>query len=195
MDGEQAPASAGDLLRRARRQADLSQRELAQRSGLPRRTIERIEAGGTRRPALATMTALLSAAGALLLLAELGAPAAIDRRRDRAGRRYPAHLDVRVVDAFGSWWGDWPLLSCMAPVIWHRAARRRPAYTFDLSRRTRDERRQRPVGAWPRYRLLRPGWAPVTREGRSSMSSLQAPVSRTAAESQRGVGRSDARAP
>ena len=57
---------------------------------------------------------------------------------DRGGRQYPAHLDLRQVDRFGTWWGDWPLLSCYArPDL----DPRRPDQTFDLSRARRDGRR------------------------------------------------------
>lgn len=75
-------------------------------------------------------------------LPHLRPPAHDEALRDRADRRYPAHLDVRAVERFGDWWGDWPLLSTRAPSVWRHAARERPDHTFDLARKRRDERRQ-----------------------------------------------------
>lgn len=92
---------AGRLLMRARRDADLSQRELAERAGLSRSTIAGLEAG-TRSVRLEVFVRLLAAAGARL--AVLGpdgrelAPFAEDTVRDNAGRRFPAHLDVQPPD-------------------------------------------------------------------------------------------------
>jgi hypothetical protein len=49
--------------------------------------------------------------------------------RDRAGRRYPAHLDVRA--AIDGWWGSpWPMF-----------IGRWPDYTFDRNRYQRDRLR------------------------------------------------------
>ena len=48
------------------------------------------------------------------------------RQLDRADRRYPAHLDVRPVQQFGSWWGDWPYLSTRVQRIWPQAPRQPP---------------------------------------------------------------------
>lgn len=142
-----APAAqaAGDLLRAARRLADLSQRELAERSGVALSVVARIEAGQTVAPRLTTVLALLAAAECRLELrrgtAEGDAGLVVT---DRAGRRFPAHLDVREVGAFGTWWGDWPMLSTRAEKIWHHAPRQRPEHTFDLARWRRDARRAAP---------------------------------------------------
>lgn len=51
---------AGNLLRVARAKTGLTAAQLAQRAGVPRSTVERIEAG-TRQPSLVTMGKLLAA--------------------------------------------------------------------------------------------------------------------------------------
>ena len=58
--------------------------------------------------------------------------------RDRSGRRYPAHLDVRPVAEPGDWWGDSFIGSWGLPP--------RPLHTYNLSRDFRDfRRRSRPT--------------------------------------------------
>jgi hypothetical protein len=61
--------------------------------------------------------------------------------RDEAGRRYPAHLEVREVrsakDWSGAWWAYWyDLPKQRWPV-------RAPEHTYDLDRQRRDRRRRR----------------------------------------------------
>ena len=143
MEELDASATAGAWVRQARRLADLSQRELAERAGLRRQVVERIEAGSVS-PRLSTLLTLLRAAGCHLALRPGPQPVGTQRPglRDRAQRHYPAHLDVREVDRFGSWWGDWQLLSTLAPKAWGRAPRQRPDHTFDLARWRRDDRRR-----------------------------------------------------
>jgi glycine hydroxymethyltransferase len=157
--GHVGPRSAGDLLRLARRLADLSQRQLAEVAGTSPRVVSRIESGETSAPRLVTVQKLLSAAGFELVLKPRAASGHEDvgveddgvrdvpedgfaEVTDRAGRRFPAHLDVRPVDEFGSWWGDWGMLSTRFPVIWHLAPRQRPEHTFDRLRWRRDQRRE-----------------------------------------------------
>jgi len=54
--------------------------------------------------------------------------------RDGAGRRYPAHLDVRVTGEDGDWWGDrWPGVFGVPP---------RPLHTCHLDRARRDDLRR-----------------------------------------------------
>lgn len=57
---ENANRIAGDLLREARANAGVSQAQLALRAGVPRSTVERIEAG-SRQPSLPTLYRLLAA--------------------------------------------------------------------------------------------------------------------------------------
>jgi predicted transcriptional regulator len=61
----------GELLRRARRKAGISQRDLARRAQVPQSTIGRIEAGAID-PRMSTMTNLLQACGYRLTLSRLG---------------------------------------------------------------------------------------------------------------------------
>ncbi|MER7443642.1 GNAT family N-acetyltransferase [Micromonospora avicenniae] len=153
----------GRALRALRRRADLSQRELAQRSGVPQATLARIESGRARDPRFRTIERLVRAAGGELAIGvrageEPGAsgaapgvavPAEVlpvsavphDELRDEAGRRYPAHLDVWEVreprDWPGAWWADWYKLPP------ERYPLPLPPATYERNRRYRDNRRRR----------------------------------------------------
>ncbi|WP_405102739.1 GNAT family N-acetyltransferase [Micromonospora sp. NBC_01412] len=147
------PVDLGVLLRALRRRADLSQRGLAERSGVPQATLARIEVGRVADPRFRTVERLVRAAGGRLAI---GAPDAHgpdgppddvvavpgvphDGMRDEAGRRYPAHLDVWEVhdprDWPGAWWAEWYKLPP------ERFPRPVPAATYELGRRYRDQRR------------------------------------------------------
>ena len=93
---------AGPLLVRARRVADLSQRDLARLSGVAQSTIAAI-ASGDRDVRVAVFGSLLAAAGLRLAVLAPGGEElhgfAEDSVRDNAGRRFPAHLDVLPPDA------------------------------------------------------------------------------------------------
>ncbi|MFG2064151.1 GNAT family N-acetyltransferase [Micromonospora sp. NPDC048871] len=162
--GADGLADLGSMLRSLRRQADLSQRELAGLSGVPQSTVARIESGQCTDPRFQTVHRLIRAAGGRLRLAGAGDPAAgdpaagdpaascgcddagreviqDDTRRDEAGRRYPAHLDVRKVRTLKDWSGAWWAYSyTLAPDRWPL---RVPEVTYDLDRGRRDERRLR----------------------------------------------------
>lgn len=120
-------------LRRIRRRADLSQRDLAEASGISQSSLSKAEAGRRGLPAdlLARCAALAGLRLALLDESGTEVPTmAADAVRDRAGRRFPAHLDTRYGDE------DW----------WHgqeRYSREQPWYTFDRLRYTRDHWRAR----------------------------------------------------
>jgi transcriptional regulator with XRE-family HTH domain len=125
------------ILRAARRDADLSQRELAALSGVPASTIAAVETGRDVRVTVFDrllalcgwdLSVLDSRGHRVEALAESGL-------RDRSGRRYPAHLDVRPVVEHGDWWGDSYIPSWGLPP--------RPLHTYDLSRDFRDFRRRR----------------------------------------------------
>lgn len=86
---------------RARRRADLSQRELAQLIGVSQSTICRVEATEAQVDA-STFLRILAIAGLCLTVTDASgavvAPVSADTVRDNAGRRFPAHLDVGPPD-------------------------------------------------------------------------------------------------
>ncbi|MEI4272476.1 helix-turn-helix transcriptional regulator [Klenkia sp. LSe6-5] len=109
-------------VRRIRRTARLSQRQLAAAAGLSATTVAQVETG--RRSLSATdLAALATVAGLRLVLldaaGEVVPPMRPDAVRDDGGRRYPAHCDVRHGDE--GWW-----------YLPHRAHRAIPWFTFDL---------------------------------------------------------------
>jgi transcriptional regulator with XRE-family HTH domain len=120
-------------LRRIRRVADLSQRDLARVTGVSSGTIAAAEAG-TRGLDARTLARLAAVAGLrLALLDGRGrevAPMDAAAVRDGGGRSFPAHLDTRHGDE-GWWHGR------------HRYDRDPVTYTFDRDRRYRDQRRAR----------------------------------------------------
>ncbi|MEU6075922.1 helix-turn-helix transcriptional regulator [Micromonospora sp. NPDC047074] len=153
------PIDVGTVLRALRRAADLSQRELAQRAGVPKSTVARIESDPRADPRWRTVERLVLAAGGELGVGIRGGadqggwpeasggpgivavpPVPHEGRRDEGGRRYPAHLDAREVrtlkDWPGAWWGHWYVPAEQWPA-------RVPAMTYDVDRRRRDERRVR----------------------------------------------------
>jgi transcriptional regulator with XRE-family HTH domain len=132
----------GALLRRVRREADLSQRELAELAGVQQVLVSRIESGKVSNPSFRTLERLVGAAGGRLGV-DLTAvqPIPHEDRRDEGDRHYPAHLDVRDVnspkDWGGAWWAYWyPLREKDWPL-------RVPDATYDLRRDRRDQRRLR----------------------------------------------------
>jgi transcriptional regulator with XRE-family HTH domain len=91
----------------------VSQRELAERAGVPRSTLDRIEAG-TTDPRLSTVTRLLAAVGfELLVTNEHGRPLRIDVLRetlvDGRGRRFPPHWEYEPITGNwdDNWWGHY----------------------------------------------------------------------------------------
>jgi transcriptional regulator with XRE-family HTH domain len=123
-------------LRAARGLADMSQRELALRAGVPHQMVAEVE----HSPRLARVDdfgCLLQAAGLRLIVADTDrheiAPESeqVAALTDRARRRFPAHLDVRA--GSDGWWGDgWPMFDGKTPT-----------HTFDRNRGWRDWRRER----------------------------------------------------
>jgi transcriptional regulator with XRE-family HTH domain len=139
-------------LRRIRRTADLSQRELALAAGVSVAVISHAEAG-RRGMAVDLLSRLAAVAGLRLALLDGDgrevAGMADGAVRDEGGRRYPAHLDTRYGDV------DW----------WHgreRYSRKQPWYTFDRVRDTRDYWRGR-LGTPDDHQLPRAGDAPAQR--------------------------------
>ncbi|WP_164704324.1 helix-turn-helix domain-containing protein [Blastococcus litoris] len=140
------------VLRRIRRCADLSQRQLAETIGISKSSVAGAESGRAGLDAR-ILDRAAAAAGLRLALLDAGGrevpPMAAGAVRDRGNRRFPAHLDVRYGDE------DW----------WHgeeRYAREQPWYTFDRLRYTRDHWRER-TGTADDHRLPRPGDSPAER--------------------------------
>ncbi|MGY1684859.1 helix-turn-helix domain-containing protein [Geodermatophilus sp. SYSU D00867] len=133
-------------LRRIRRTADQSQRELARTSGVSKTALAAAEAG-TRGLDARALARLAAVAGLRLALldAEGREVAPMDGAavRDEGDRHFPAHLDTRHGD--DSWWHG--------P---HRYDRTPVTYTFTRDRRSRDDRR-RVRGTPEDHQLPRPG--------------------------------------
>lgn len=126
----------GGLLRAARRRAVLSQRELAERTGLPKSAIARMECdvtGATTR--IDRFSAALTACGVrLVVMAEGDVPLTPwSGPRDRAGRLLPVHLDIWPV-AGEHWWGCFSVGPHLRP---------QPEYTFSTFRGRRRRRQGR----------------------------------------------------
>lgn len=122
-------------VRAVRRMRRLSQRELAELAKLPASTIERIESGYTRDPRLGTLEAIFAATGySLVVVNQFGRVLSVDdehdRLRDRAWRRFPAHLAIEPVigELEDGWWG-W------RRIAWVRDDPRVPDYTYMRRRR------------------------------------------------------------
>jgi transcriptional regulator with XRE-family HTH domain len=126
---------AGDYLRKVRRVADLSQRELAKVSCVPRSAIERIESGALD-PRIGQLGQLLALLRWRLVVIDDNHHLVLPlvefehNMRDGADRRFPAHLDVVVDPQNGEWWADMYGMS-------------RPPETFGRNRAIRDEQRAR----------------------------------------------------
>ena len=140
------------VLRRIRRSADLSQRELAERVETSKSTIAAAESGTAGLDARILARAAAVAGLHVALVDERGnqvAAMAPEGVRDMRGRRFPAHLDTRHGDE--AWWhGD------------ERYSRLQPWYTFDRVRYTRDYWRGR-SGTPEDHLVPAPGDAPQER--------------------------------
>jgi transcriptional regulator with XRE-family HTH domain len=122
------------LIRRVRRSADLSQRELARSANISPSSIADFETGA-KTPRLDTLQRILNAANFQLVVVDvqgrLVTPLEVWQDvADGAGRRYPAHLDTILDPVFGEWWADTYALA-------------RPPETFRRSRIYRDAQRRR----------------------------------------------------
>ncbi len=121
------------VLRRIRRTADLSQRQLAATGDAAKTAIAAAEAGA-RGLDVRVLARLVRVAGLRLALLDAEgrevAPMDGDAVRDGGDRHFPAHLDTRHGDE-GWWHGP------------HRYDRDPVTYTFDRNRWYRDDRRSR----------------------------------------------------
>jgi transcriptional regulator with XRE-family HTH domain len=125
-----------EVIRRVRRTADLSQRELAKHAGVSNALVGSIERG-TVTPSLRILQRLLNTAGYRLVVVDVDGRLVVPLKvwndvSDLAGRRLPAHLDTILDPAYGQWWGD--LYGLTAPP---ETFRRNRIYRDYLRRRSR----------------------------------------------------------
>jgi len=147
-----AEFDAAGAVRRIRRIADLSQRELAAALAVSPSAVARAETGERPFPLKVLIQAAALARLRLALLDENGEEVAEMEEgavRDLSGRRFPAHLDTRHADE--GWWHDA-----------HHWTRSQVWYTFDLDREYRDGRRRR-LGTPDDHLLPQPGDSPRDR--------------------------------
>jgi transcriptional regulator with XRE-family HTH domain len=125
------------LLRACRHFARLSQRELATRVGVSKSYVGDIESGDAGTPSYPLVLRIVEACGLRLVAIDPFTlplfPRSYDDEKDRAGRRYPAHLDVRRVHADSDWW-----FSRTRP-----GQRKRPRFTASWERNIGRTRRRR----------------------------------------------------
>ena len=139
-------------LRRIRRTADMSQRELAAATGIALSTLAAAETGARDLGAAALARATAVAGLRLALLDADGVevrPMDDGAVRDMGNRRFPAHLDTRYSEE--AWWHGQ-----------ERYSRPEPWYTFDRCRDIRD-RYRRLDGTPDDHQLPRPGDSPGER--------------------------------
>jgi transcriptional regulator with XRE-family HTH domain len=96
------------MLRAARHFADLSQRELAARVGISKSYVGDLESGDVSAPSYPLVVRLIEATGLRLqVLDPFALPLVrrpLDDARDKGGRHWPGHLDVRPVRSDRDWW-------------------------------------------------------------------------------------------
>jgi transcriptional regulator with XRE-family HTH domain len=151
------------MVRRIRRLADMSQRELAEACGLSQSAVARAESGRHDLPSSALATAAGVAGLRLALLDASGTevdPMAADSVRDLGRRRFPAHLDTRRSDD-GTW--------LYAP----RRDRPETAFTFGRDRGARDRSREN-LGTPEDHLIPEPGDSPCERHQARRSAYLRA---------------------
>jgi len=151
------------FIRRVRRTADLSQRQLAKAAGLAPSGVAAFETGA-KVPSLHSLQSILHAANYQLVVVDsdgrLVVPLQVWREvADGAGRRYPAHLDTILDPVYGEWWAD----------IYGLA---RPPETFRRSRAYRDY--QRRLSQWE-VRVTRHSREPRPKPPRVPRSAIAGP--------------------
>ncbi|MGY1683619.1 helix-turn-helix domain-containing protein [Geodermatophilus sp. SYSU D01176] len=142
-------------LRRIRRLADLSQRQLTAACGLSQSAVAQAESGRRELPVGALVRAAEQAGLRLALLDAAGhevAGMSPDAVRDLYGRRFPAHLDPHFADEREGRYE-------------HRYDRRRPWFTVDVDRAARDALPGR-LGTPVDHHPVRPGDSPEERRAR-----------------------------
>jgi transcriptional regulator with XRE-family HTH domain len=149
------PFDLPGALRRIRRLADLSQRQLAAVCGFSQSAVAQAESGRRDLPVGALVRAAEQAGLRLAMLDADGREVAgmsPDAVRDRYGRRFPAHLDTHFADE-------------RAERYEHRYDRPDPWFTVDLDRAARDGLR-RHRGTPADHHPVRPGNSPQERRAR-----------------------------
>src|SRR5262245_53302717 len=124
------PYPVAGLLRRARRIAGVSQRELARRVAVSPSTVGRIESGAIV-PILPVFARMIAVAGLWLVVVDheghiVQPMRDIDDIRNGGGCLYPSHLDTILDPRRGEWWGDQYGLA-RPPETFHRERERRHA--------------------------------------------------------------------
>ncbi|WP_375503409.1 multiprotein-bridging factor 1 family protein [uncultured Jatrophihabitans sp.] len=154
-----------EIIRRVRRTADLSQRELAKHAGVSNALVGSIEAGSAT-PSLSVLQRLLNTAGYRLVVVDVDGHLVLPLQiwqdvGDLAGRRFPAHLDTILDPVFGEWWAD--IYGLTAPPETFRRSREHRDWVRKVSRwevRVAQLRNQpipdppRGLGVYSRERLL-----------------------------------------
>jgi transcriptional regulator with XRE-family HTH domain len=156
------PFDLSGTLRRIRRRADLSQRELADRCDLSQSAVAHAESGRRDLPVGALVRACALAGLRLALLDADGheiAGMTADAVRDFGGRRFPAHLDTSHSDER---WGRYA----------HRFDRPTPWFTVDRDRTGRDAAR-RVHGTPDDHHPVRPGDSPQDRRAARQRAARQ----------------------
>jgi transcriptional regulator with XRE-family HTH domain len=167
-------------LRRIRRRADLSQRQLAESCEISQSVVARAESGYRDIPVALLRRAAALAGLRLALLDEDGKEVpgmAPDAVRDLGRRRFPAHLDTVHSDERWSRYED-------------QYYRPRPWYTVDRDRAARDALRRRD-GTPHDHLLPHPGDSPAERRSRRNAEARR----RQKAELQRRRAAGDVRDP
>jgi transcriptional regulator with XRE-family HTH domain len=111
------------LVRRIRRILDVSQRGLATLIGVSQSSVARWETGRTS-PRVSVVQQLFGLAGLRATVHDTGSgevvePMRDDGGRDRAGRRYPAHVDLEVT----GWYVPRGLECTAEPLVWRQRSR------------------------------------------------------------------------
>lgn len=149
------PFDLSGALRRIRRSADLSQRELARACGVSQSAVAQAESG-RRDLAVGVLAGAAHRAGLRLALLDAHGcevpGMSADAVRDSTGRRFPAHLDTHCSD--DRWWR-----------YVDRYDRSTPDFTVDLDRAARDGLRQR-EGTPEDHHLVGSGDSPQERRAR-----------------------------
>lgn len=149
---------SGRYVLRARRLADLSQRELADHVGISCSTVSRLESGFIT-PTLHLYERILAVAGLRLAVLDAEghevAPVPADTVRDNQGRRFPAHLDVAPPDEvpYARW--AFPRYDRPEPQGWYHLRDTRDEQAGDSSAATRPTDHPTSTELSTRRRLIR----------------------------------------